>query len=285
MRRRQLLASGTALLSVAVAGCGHPDVVLDLDEATAEDIADEVSTLAEPGSEEHTVLTEAIENGTATQGGRSELFEQDERVRVEDTVYSISRTRIGGGEATVYAVRIDFDPADSTPELGEINYEDLPEADRQRLDGIIAERPESDHEGYDIGTGYGTAEEVGNGSVFVPEQEYDILVYEGDRYRIGVESRTATETEYRYEVTEIAPDIETFADQLRDRYLFALSELSEAEREVLEEAIESAYFQDDDAFRSVVDRIRDHEGIREDGFYGTWLLEYEGVEYLTYVEW
>lgn len=285
MRRRQFLANGTALLSVVVAGCGHPNVVLDLNEATAEDIADEVSTLAEPGSEEHTVLREAIENGTTTRSGRSELFEQGERVRMGDTIYSISKTAVGSGEATVYGVRIDFAPADTTPELGEIEYDDLPETDRQRLGRIITERPESNQEGYDIGIEYGTAEEVGDDSVFVPVQEYDIIVHQENRYRIGVESRTATETEYRYEATEIAPDLETFANRLRDRYLFALDGLSEAEREIVETAIDNAYFQDDEAFRSVVDKIRDHEGIREADFYGTWLLTYEDVEYLTYVEW
>ena len=46
MRRRQFLASGTALLSVAIAGCAHPPVVLDLNEASADDITDAVSTTA-----------------------------------------------------------------------------------------------------------------------------------------------------------------------------------------------------------------------------------------------
>ena len=64
-----------------------------------------------------------------------------------------------------------------------------------------------------------------------------------------------------------------------------LSGLSEAERKVVEEAIDEAYYEDDDAFRSVVDRIRDHEGLNVDDFYGTWLLSYENEEYLTYVEW
>jgi len=53
MRRRRFLASGTAFLSVALAGCGHPSVILDLNEATADDIADEVSMTADPGSEEY----------------------------------------------------------------------------------------------------------------------------------------------------------------------------------------------------------------------------------------
>nr|WP_267663803.1 hypothetical protein [Halorubrum yunnanense] len=80
-------------------------------------------------------------------------------------------------------------------------------------------------------------------------------------------------------------DVEAFADRVRDRYLFALSGLSEAERAVVEEAVDGGYFEDDEAFRSVVDRIREHEGTDVTDSYGTWLLAYAGTEYLAYVEW
>ena len=284
MRRRQLLASGTALLSVSIAGCGHPPVVLDLNEATDEDVAGEVSTSPEPGSEEHGVVTSAIENGSTTRTGRRELFDRTDTVRVGDAFYAVSETRLESSEVTVYEVLLDLDPDDATAELGEIAYEDLPETDRRRLESIVSEDPPG-RDGYDVGVGYGTAEEVGNGSVFVPERRYDVLVYEGSRYRVAVDSRTAAQAEYRYEATEVAPDVGTFADGVREQYLFRLSGLSSAEREVLEEAIDGAYFEDDEAFQSVVDRIREHEGIEVEDFYGTWLLEYEDTEYLAYVEW
>ena len=132
---------------------------------------------------------------------------------------------------------------------------------------------------------YGTAAEV-NGSAFVPERQYDVIVVDGNRYRVAVNSRTAPEAEYRYGVTEVASSVQAFADQLRERYLFTLSGLSEAERAVVEEAVDgSGYFEDDEAFRSVTDRIRDHEGLEVTDSYGTWLLAYQGAEYLTYAEW
>ncbi|EMA22305.1 hypothetical protein [Haloarcula argentinensis] len=284
MRRRQFLASGTALLSVAVAGCGHPSVVLDMDDATAADIADEVSMSPDPESTEYTVASEAIENSSATRRGRHELFDQIDTVRIDDAFYEVSETALESSDVTVYEVRIDFDPDDSTAEIGEIAYEELPAVDRQRLDPIISDDDPPSGDGYDVGVGYGTAEEVGNGSVFVPEQQYDIIVHDGDRYRVTVSTRTTTETEYRYEATEVASGVDSFADQIRDQYLFTLTGLSEAEREVVEEAIDGGYFQDDEAFRSVTDRIREHEGIEVTDSYGTWLLAYEQVEYLTYVE-
>jgi hypothetical protein len=256
-----------------------------MDDTTATDIADEVSMSPGPESAEYTVASEAIENGSATRRGRNELFDQIDTVRIDETFYEVSETPLESNEVTVYEVRIDFDPADSTAEIGEIAYEELPAVDRQRLDPIISDDNPPSGDGYDVGIGYGTAAEVGDGSVFVPERQYDIIVHDGDRYRVTVSTRTTTETKYRYEATEVASGVDSFADQIRDQYLFTLTGLSEAEREVVEEAIDGGYFQDDEAFRSVTDRIREHEGIEVTDSYGTWLLAYEQVEYLTYVEW
>ncbi|MDZ7746855.1 MAG: hypothetical protein U5K28_10205 [Halobacteriales archaeon] len=284
MRRRQFLASGTALLSVPLAGCGHPSVVLDLETASSDDIVDEVSMTVDPGSEEYRVVSSAIENGSSTRSGRYDLFDRVNTVRFEDSFYEVSETRLDSADVTVYTVRLDFDPANSTPDLGAIAYEALPETDRQRLQRVLAEDV-PDQAGYDVGVEYGTAGEVGEDSVFVPEQQYDILTDGADRYRVAVEARTTSEAAYQYEVTELAPDVATFATHVREQYLFALVGLSDAERAVVEEAIESAYFEDDEAFRSVVETIRAHDGLTVDDFYGTWLLAYDGTDYLTYVEW
>ena len=285
MRRRQFLAGGTALLAVGLAGCGDSDAILDIDEATADDIADERSTRVEPGSEEYRVLTSARDDGSDTRTGRRELFDRTNAVRVDGAFYEVSETRLESSEATVYDVDVAFNPDDTNAEVGEVAYEDLPEYDREQLSFIADGQEPADEEGYNVNVDYGTAEEVGDRSALVPEQEYDIVTHEGDRYRVEVESQTVPENEYRYEVTEVAPDVEAFADQVREEYLFALTGLSDAEREVVEEAIDGAYYEDDDAFRSVTDRIRDHEGLNVDDFYGTWLLSYENEEYVTYVEW
>lgn len=285
MRRRQFLASGSALLSVGLAGCGHPPVVLYMDEASDEDVAAAVSTTADPDSETHAIVVEAAENGTATRRGRSDLFDRVGTVRVDGTFYEVTETRLASSEVTVYEVLIDFDPAETTPELGAIAFDDLPETDRERLGPILTEDDHPRGERYDVGVAYGSAAEVGNDSVFVPRREYDVLVHDGNRYRIAVNSRTAPEATYRYEVTEVAPSLEAFADRVRRRYLFVLTGLTEAERAVVEEAIDEGYFEEDEAFRSVVDRIRQHEALTVDDFYGTWLLEYDGLEYLTYAEW
>lgn len=285
MRRRQVLASGAALLSVAAAGCAHPSVVLSMEEATAERIANEVSAAPEPGSEEYDVVAAAIENGSTTHRSRHELFGRTDTVRIDGAVYEVSETRLDSDEVTVYDVRIDVNPENTTPDLGEIEYGQLPETDRERLEPVFSREFESPGDGYEMGVGYGSAAEVGEGSVLVPDQQYDVIVYEGDPYRVDVESDERTEAEYRYEATEVAPDVAAFAEQVRADYLFALRGLSEAEREVVEAAIEGGYYEESDAFQSVIERIRAHDGLHVADFYGTWLVEYDGTAYVTYAEW
>ena len=218
LNRRQFLSTVAVAGAATVAGCGHPPVVLDLDVATADTIADEVSMTAENGSEEYSLVTSARENGSATRSGQYELFDRTSTVRVEDTFYEVSETRLRSSEVTVYEVLIDFNPDDSTPELGEIEYDDLPEVDRQRLDSVLSGETPPDKDRYDIGIDYGTAAEVGNNSVFVPKRQYDIIVHGEHRYRVAVNSRIAPEAEYRYEVTEVASDVDTFAKQIREQY-------------------------------------------------------------------
>lgn len=255
-----------------------------MNEATDERVADKASRLVDTGSSEYAVVADALENGSATDSGRSKLFDEGETVRFEDAIYEVSTTRLGDSDVTVYEVLIDFNPDDTTPDLGEIEYSELPETDRARLEpALVADHREQD--GVDMSVGYGTADRGGDGSVFVPDQQYDIVVRDGDPYRIRVESEVETEIEFRYEVTEVAPDIETFAAQIRDRYLFTLSGLSESEREVVENAIDGTHFEDTDAFQSVVDRLRDHDAIDIADVYGTWLVEYEDSEYVTYAQW
>ena len=256
-----------------------------LEAASDEDIADKASTTAEPGTEEYWVLTSARDDGSATRSGRNELFDRTDTIRVDRAFYEVSETRTESSEARVYDADIAFNPDDTKAEVGEVAYEDLSEYDREQLSFIVDDREPADEEGYNVNVDYGTAEAVGDRSALVPEQEYDVVTHEGDRYRVEVESRTVPENEYRYEVTEVAPDVEAFAGQVREEYLFALTGLSKAEREVVEEAINGAYYEDDDAFRSVVGEIRDHEGLNVEESYGTWLLSYENEEYLTYVEW
>lgn len=285
MKRRQFLATTTALSTAVLAGCGHPPVVLDMDEATDSDIANEVSTSLDPESDAYAVIESAVENGSATDDDRRQLFDKEETVQFDGVYYAVSVSEEDSTDVTVYTVHVEFDSDEPTAERGAIAFEDLPETDRDRLEPAIPDPDETTGEDIARAIEYGTAADVENESVFVPDQEYDVIVQGEDRYRVTVDTRTTTESTYRYEVTEVADSTTEFAESAREMYLAELTGLSDAEREVVEEAIDDGYFDDDDAFRSVVEKIREHDAIREADFYGTWLLEYEDTAYLTYVEW
>lgn len=284
MRRREFLAGGTALLALPLAGCIDPPVVLDMTEATPTRIADERSLSPAPESEEYAVVAAAHENDLVTRTRRGRLFYDTNTVRVNNTVYEISETRVDSTEVTEYELRIDFNPDDVTPTLGEISYSALPPADKRRLNKVVTRESKRTVEGEDIVVNYGTPAEVGE-SVFVPDPQYDILVYDGDRYRVTVASHESTRETYRYEVTQVADSVEAFVERIRERYRFTLSGLSEAEREVVETAIDKGYFEESGAFQSVVERFRAHDTLSGSDSYGTWLVRYEGEEYLAYIEW
>ena len=74
---------------------------------------------------------------------------------------------------------------------------------------------------------------------------------------------------------------EEFAEQVRSEYRFTLSGLSEAERDIVAEAIEDGYYEGsaNDAFRSVAERFRAHEAVRPETGGGYWLARYEGTDY------
>ncbi|QDX39419.1 hypothetical protein [Salarchaeum sp. JOR-1] len=283
MRRREFLAGGTALLALPLAGCAHPPVVLDMTEATPTRIADERSLAPDPGSDEYAVVAAARGNDSVTRTRRGRLFYDTDTVRVNGSVYAVSETRVDSTDVTAYELRIDFNPDDATPTLGEIAYANLPPADDRRLDELIESESKRTVEGADIVVTYGTPAEVGD-SVFVPDPQYDILVYEGDRYRVTITSRASTRKTYRYEVTRIA-SLSAFVDRIRERYRFTLSGLSEAERDVVDAAVEGGYFQESDAFHSVVERFHDHDALSRTDSDGTWLVRYEGEEYLADIEW
>jgi hypothetical protein len=74
---------------------------------------------------------------------------------------------------------------------------------------------------------------------------------------------------------------------LREQYLFVLSDLSEAERSIVESAIEDSYYPEDEmpeAFTGMTVRFRDHDAIEADEYGGTWLVRYEGAVYWANVQ-
>ena len=287
MRRRQILAGGTALLSGSFAGCALPSNSIRVREATSKEIVEAVSMRVDVESKEYDVIRSAVKNGTATRTGENRWFDRQNTVLFNQTVYTVNETQLASEKATRYEIGIYPVPEDINPELGVIRYNKLPPTDRRKLNRTLPRESTKENSG-ELNVEYEPTAEGTNRSVFVPKQQYDRLQYNGELYRVTVEREFPSDVEYQYKVTEIAGNVEGFAEQIRDKHLFTLDGLSPAEQAVIEEAIETGQVDSWDSAdsESVISNIREHRALRaEEGDAGTWLMKYDGGEYLVYLYW
>jgi len=277
MRRRSLLAS----VPLALAGCAHPtNGALSMGEMTTDAaIADRYAGETEGlPPERKALLDAAIADEVPTREGTRPPYDRDRPVEYEGAYYQISHEIVDSHTETLYDVRIDYDPAE--PPSSVIDYGDLPAADKNALGDLIPGPDDvPDNEGVDMGRTYrypADAESV------LLDGEYDGVRDGGQTYRVVVEAnREVTVNTYEYSAERVADSPADLAQQLRDRYLFTLSGLSEAERGIVETAIEESYFPDEttDAFQSLIDRFRAHDALDGDEYGGDWLVRYDGTVY------
>jgi len=282
MKRRQYLATAAAACFPVLAGCADPEAVLEMDAVGSEDIATRASVRV-THNDDRDILAAAVENGSASASGRSPPLDPDRPVAFSGAYYDLTVQETGQRTAREFEIRIDYAPTSEPADGTVIEYGDLPEADRRALDPLFP-RPGSapDEPGYKFAVGGTYTDAETEESVLVPEQAYDAVAYEGEAYPILVgDSRDVTVYEYRYEATEVAASADAFAERIRDRHEFTLSGLSEAERDIVETAIDGEYYQGDttDAFESLVDRFRAHTAVRADEWGGEWVTRYEGTVY------
>lgn len=286
MRRRKLLAAGATLLAAPFAGCVDPAGVLQMSAESDAGIAEQASRDADGLPPElRDVVVAAIEDGSGTVSATSPPVDEGLPLAHDGAFYDLSWEVVGERTITRYTVEIDYDPEDASGPS--VAVADLPDVDREVIDRLVPPRDDRRVEGYDMGVSSPYSEEEAETSVLVPEQEYDVVVHEGNRYRIRTgDGREVTENTYEYTAAEVAASPETYAADLRERYLFTLSGLSDAEREVVDVAIDEGYYADstdDDAFRSVAERLRSHDAVSSDEYEGDYLVRYEGTVYWTHL--
>lgn len=287
------LTAALGLLAVLglLAGCSAAGS-LDMRAVNATELADEASRSYAPEPAVHyesdrppwEIVDAAVENGSTTVTAVSAPIDEGLPFAQDGAYYDLSRTVVGEEQASVVTVRIDYDA--SEPNGTAVDYADLPPADRAALTGLLPQQVPTPPDDTDVGVGAVYTDAELNSSVLAPTQQYDVVVFEGERYPVTVEEpRSVTVQTYRYTATQVAPNASAYAEQVREASLFELSDLSEAERSVVEEAVDSgAYYADSDddrAFAAVVDLFRAHDAIREDQASGRWLVRYDGTVYVA----
>ncbi len=289
MHRRQVLAAAAAGVAGALAGCSDPRASLRLEAVDDAGIAERYATPADHlPDERRRIVVGAVKDGSATDETAGSPFEPDRPVGHEGRYYELAHEVVDEREATRYGVRVDYDPGESAGEVGEIDYADLPAVDREALGGLVPPEGEpTDGEGFDLGKPAVYAPEDAEQSVLVPEQEYDVVVHDGQRYLLDVgDAESVTLTTYRYTVEQVAADHAEMADRVRERYLFELSDLPAAQREIVDAARDGRFREGEPSgtFRDLVGRFRDHDAVEADEYGGEWLVRYEGREYWADLE-
>jgi len=284
VNERKLLGFVLVALLAVTAGCSAEGSIsmTPVDDVGLAEAASTDVSVREPDTGQ-ALVREAIENGSTTTAAVRPPVDEALPFRHEGGFYDVSYTETGTEPGYRADVRIDYNA--SSVEGDVVDYEELPAVDRAVLSGLVdrADMPEERLQpGYDFGAGQVYNETEANSSVLVTTQEYDAVRYEGEVYPVDVDSETETLTVYRYESELVAESATEYAGELREEYEFELSGLSDAEREVVEGALnDTNYIEDTDneGFDSLVDRFRTHQPVVQDDYYGYYVTTYEGQLY------
>lgn len=276
MKRRQVLAGAAGALSVALAGCADPRAVLTMTAVSDEEIAERAS-VSPPDRESTRIVRSAVENGSATASGTRAPLDVDFPMAVDGAYYDLSRSETRIGDRLRVTVKVD--PGESAPDAATIAFDKLPEADRKLL-GRLVPPPEGREGAVGASAIYDDADR--EASVLVPDAAYGAVERDGERFPFEVlGSDEVAAYEYRYEATRVAEDAAAFAERVRSEHLFELSGLSDAEREIVDEAIDGGYYDGSvsDAFSSLAERFRAHDAVESSEWGGEFLVRYRGTEY------
>lgn len=291
MQHRAALLFGAVAALALLSGCSAVGSI-DMRTANETELAnrashslDELATAHVEGERPpQEVARAAIANGSTTVTAISAPLTGELPFEFEGAYYNLTSTVVDTRTANAVSISIDYNTTGANGTA--IQFADLPPADQEALDSLFPQRAPPRREGTNFGVGAIYNDTELNASVLTPTQEYDAVIYEGERYALSVdEPRSVTVETYRYESTQIAPNTSAYAAHSRETYAFTLSGLSGAERNVIESAIGGDGYHpdstDDAAFEAVLERFRSHDAIVGDQGSGTWLVRYNGTLYLA----
>ncbi len=284
MERKAVAALGLLVL-VALAGCSATGSLSmkTADDAEIAEAASRPAVVDSPAPDDREVVREAIKDGSGTAMATDPPVQRGLPLAYEGSYYEVDWNVTGSERGTAFVVGVDLN---GTAPAGEtVGFEKLSEHDRRLLGNLLtgmSERESQLRPGPEVGIPeeYTTAET--NESVLL-SGEYSAVRHNGTVYPFVLEERReVTLTRYRYTVSRVADTTTAYAQQLRDEHLFRLSELSEAERSVVNEAIDGIYYAedtDDESFRSIMNQFSAESAIEADSYDGTWLVRYDGKVY------
>ncbi|ARS88890.1 hypothetical protein [Natrarchaeobaculum aegyptiacum] len=292
-RRRVLLTTGVAFAGL-FAGCVEPGGALEMvpvptDEGVGREATRPIDETRDPDLA--ALVADALENdGTSVEGERPP-FRPDRPIAFGGGVYGVEWTVEDERTESGYLVSAVVGDVDDEDRGAEVGFEDLPAVDQKALadlPDLVAEYRRDDHPAdQPLGTdGTFTHEDDREDSVLVPDQEYEVIVVDGEPVALEIRPHERVVETYRYDLAVLGESLADYGATLRERE-FALEGLTDDERELVEEAIENGQAvvgRDDGAFVGVGERLLEHEPIYEDDYTGEWLVSYEGASYWTILD-
>lgn len=278
-RRRFLAALAVGATSV-LAGCVSPAGMISMEPTPTDGAIGEAATRAvddRPDTEEAALVEAAVRTGAATTV-RDRAPATDGRAISFDWVpYTHTFEELGPVTAPGYRVLVSPNGA-----ADPVAYDSLPPVDRRALRPA---RASEDPDSFETDpTRHYTDPIDRDESVLVPEPTVDGIEVNDTVYTVEVTETEIERTEYRLTVTELAPDLATFGERLREERTARLADLTEDEREVVAEAIEGRFVTGDTehgAFIALGERLLETDPVYLQERQGEWLVRYEGERYWT----
>jgi len=285
MNRRQVFAVGGVLVLVLLAGCsaaGSLDMASATDGRVAEEASRPVPETGDDPIESGAVIRAALENGSAPARSQEPVVEPGLPFRDDGRYYNVSASVVDRQPGTFYRFGIDYNgtvQGDAT-----VAYENLTARDRAILLRVLPPVSVTNDPGPDYYFD-GTYTDSERGRSVLLADGTEAVRYAGETYPVTVtETESTTVLTREYTATVVANGSETYAQQLRDEYVFTFSELSEDERSVVTEAINDTYYAEsdsDEAFERVLERFHQHEAVQRNEYRGMWLVRYDGEVYVA----
>jgi hypothetical protein len=304
MRRRHCLRAAGALLPAALAGClglsGNrvsnavaetPTARLSMDAVPDAELPRKVLYTVHAGDETERLIDGAVDGGTTAESIREPPLPEQRHLfyQSREEVYELDHEVVEETPGTTYSVKVDI--LQRTPDESEVvQFADLPAVDREQFE----RKGLADGDPVGIGTTFYYTDAERDRSRLVPDPDVSAIEWaDGTRAEWVVDgAHGATLTTYRY-TGELVATAAEYARRMREQFGFELADLSSAQREIVETAVEEhAYVVDAEAtpeapFRSLTDRFRDQQqarGLDERGdgdLSGTYLVRYDGAVYWT----